>query len=91
MSAVTTPHRYGVGDRVRVRTTCVEGNPRTPSYVRSQVGTVGALHGTIPNPHDHHGVYPPLCSVYFRVRDLFGGTSEDTLSVDLHEDWLEPA
>ena len=35
-------------------------------------------------------MYPPLCSVLFSVRELFGGASPDTLSVDLHEDWLAP-
>jgi hypothetical protein len=24
------------------------------------------------------------------VREVFGGSSHDTLSVDLHEDWLAP-
>jgi hypothetical protein len=24
------------------------------------------------------------------IRELFGGASHDTLSVDLHEDWLSP-
>jgi hypothetical protein len=50
-----------------------------------------ALHGSIDNPLDHRGVYPPLCSVLFSVRELFGGASLDTLSVDVHEDWLTPA
>jgi hypothetical protein len=27
----------------------------------------------------------------FSVREVFGGASQDTLSVDLHEDWLAPA
>jgi hypothetical protein len=26
--------------------------------------------------------------VLFEVREVFGGASRDTLSVDLHEDWL---
>jgi hypothetical protein len=29
--------------------------------------------------------------VLFRVRDVFGGSSDDKLSIDLHEDWLTPA
>jgi hypothetical protein len=33
-------------------------------------------------------VYPPLCSVLFQVCDVFGGSSQDTLSIDVHEDWL---
>ena len=66
------------------------GNPRTPAYIRGQSGIVTALHGSIVNPLDHRGVYPPLCSVLFLVREVFGGASHDTLSVDLHEDWLAP-
>jgi Nitrile hydratase beta subunit len=65
------------------------GNPRTPAYVRGKGGTVTVLHGSIVNPLDHRGVYPPLCSVLFLVGEVFGGASRDTLSVDLHEDWLD--
>jgi nitrile hydratase len=83
-------HRFRVGDRVRVERANPAGNPRTPVYVRGKSGTVTVLHGRIVNPLDHHEVYPPLCSVQFSVRDVFGGTSRDTLSVDLHEDWLAP-
>jgi hypothetical protein len=81
--------RFQVGDRVRVKHTNPTGNPRTPAYVRGKNGVVTALHGRIMNPLDHRGAYPPLCSVLFRVREVFGGASQDTLSVDLHEDWLE--
>jgi len=84
-------HRFHVGDRVRVKPENSAGNPRTPTYVRGKVGIVTALHGSIVNPLDHRSVYPPLCSVLFPVREVFGGTSRDTLSVDLHEDWLAPA
>jgi nitrile hydratase subunit beta len=84
-------HRFEVGDRVQVERANPAGNPRTPAYVRGKSGIVSALHGSIANPLDHHGVYPPLCSVLFRVREVFGGGSADTLSVDLHEDWLTPA
>jgi nitrile hydratase len=86
MSAET--HRFKVGDRVQVEVTNPAGNPRTPHYIRGKRGIVTVLHGCIVNPLDHHGVYPPLCSVLFPVRDVFGGTSRDTLSVDVHEDWL---
>jgi hypothetical protein len=84
-------HRLRVGDRVFVMANNLAGNPRTPSYIRGKTGVVVELHGAIVNPIDHHGVYPPLCSVLFEVRDVFGGTSTDKLSVDLHEDWLERA
>ena len=81
-------HRFHVGDRVRVKPANPAGNPRTPAYVRGKGGIVTALHGSIVNPLDHSDVYPPLCSVLFAVREVFGGASQDTLSVDLHEDWL---
>jgi len=84
-------HRFHVRDRVRVKRANPAANPRTPAYVRGKEGVVSALHGSIVNPRDHRGVYPPLCSVLFSVRDVFGGASQDTLSVDLHEDWLAPA
>jgi nitrile hydratase len=84
-------HRFRVGDRVQVERTTPAGNPRTPAYVRGKIGVVTALHGCMANPLDHRGVYPPLCSVLFPVREVFGGAGHDTLSVDLHEDWLMPA
>ena len=82
------PHRFRVGDRVQVEPANPAGNPRTPIYIRGKSGVVTELHGSIVNPLDHRGVYPPLCSVLFRVGEVFGGGSRDTLSVDLHEDWL---
>ncbi len=84
-------HRFHVCDRVRVKRANPAGNPRTPAYVRGKEGVVITQHGSIVNPLDHRGVYPPLCSVLFSVREVFGGASQDTLSVDLHEDWLAPA
>ena len=90
-SAATPTHRFNVGDRVKVKQANPAGNPRTPRYVRGKRGIVTALHGSIVNPLDHRGVYPPLCSVLFPVREVFGGAGNDTLSVDLHEDWLAPA
>jgi nitrile hydratase len=88
MPAPDTPHRFHVGDRVQVKGANADGNPRTPAYIRGKRGVVTVLHGCIINPLDHKGVYPPLCSVLFAVCDVFGGASRDTLSVDLHEDWL---
>jgi Nitrile hydratase beta subunit len=76
-------HQFRVGDQVRVK--YAGGNPRTPGYVRGQVGLVVSLHGRMENPLDHRDVYPPLCTVAFSVQD------RDRLYVDLHEDWLERA
>jgi hypothetical protein len=90
MDSGASIHRFRVGDRVLVKRANPAGKPRTPTYVRGKAGIVSALHGSTINPLDHHGVYPPLCSVLFSVREVFGGASKDTLSVDLHEDWLVP-
>jgi nitrile hydratase len=90
MTTHEAAHRYRIGDRVQVKSVNHDGNPRTPGYIRGRSGIITVLHGTIVNPIDHHGVYPPLCSVLFLVGDVFGGESQDTLSVDLHEDWLAP-
>jgi len=88
MPASEPAHRFQVGDRVQVERANPAGNPRTPGYIRGKSGIVTQLHGNIVNPLDHRGVYPPLCSVLFQVGEVFGGASRDTLSVDLHEDWL---
>jgi hypothetical protein len=76
-------HQFRVGDQVRVKS--VGSNPRTPAYVRGQVGEVVRLHGQMDNPLDHRDIYPPLCTVAFSVQQ------RDKLYVDLHEDWLERA
>jgi Nitrile hydratase beta subunit len=78
-------HQFRVGDPVRVKS--AGGNPRTPAYVRGQIGQVVKLHGQMDNPLDHRDVYPPLCTVAFSA----GVRARDRLYVDLHEDWLEPA
>ena len=78
-------HQFRVGDHVRVKAAQEGGNPRTPAYVRGQVGQVVSLHGQMENPLDHRDVYPPLCTVAFAVQE------RDRLYVDLHEEWLEPA
>ncbi len=91
MAMQKSEHRFRAGDAVEVTRENANGNPRTPRYIRGKCGVVTVLHGAIVNPIDHHGVYPPLCSVLFSVRDVFGGSTTDTLLVDLHEDWLRPA
>ena len=83
--------RFAVGEAVRVRTEVPDGNPRTPEYVRGKRGVIDVVHGTMANPIDHRGVYPTLYTVRFVIKDLFGGRVEDTLRVDVHEEWLEPA
>jgi len=91
MSAAEHVYRFRVGNSVQVLHANPAGNPRTPAYIRGKRGIVTTLHGSISNPLDHRGVYPPLYSVLFLVGEVFGSGSHDTLSVDLHEDWLAPA
>jgi nitrile hydratase len=81
--------RFKVGDAVVVRQEVAGGNPRTPRYVRGQRGVVTAVHGVMDNPLDHRGRYPPLYTVTFDVKDVFGGPGQGTLCVDVHEEWLE--
>jgi nitrile hydratase subunit beta len=84
-------YRFKTGDVVRVRQDVPGGNPRTPKYVRGCEGVVAAVHGSVPNPLDHRGVYPPLYTVVFQVRAVFPGRGDGQLHVDIHEEWLAPA
>ena len=81
--------KFKQGDQVLVKRDNPKGNPRTPMYIRGKSGVVVDVHGIISNPHDHRGLYPPLYTVVFEVREIFGGASQDKLWVDVHEDWLE--
>lgn len=85
----TLSHRFTVGDRVRVKRENPQGNPRTPLYIRGKSGVIATVHGVISNPLDHRGVYPPLYTVMFEVKEVFGRPTNDTLWVDVHEEWLE--
>jgi hypothetical protein len=87
----TSGGKFKQGDRVLVRRENPSGNPRTPAYIRGKKGVIVEVHGVISNPRDHRGLYPPLYSVMFDVKEIFGGTSPDKLWVDVHEDWLERA
>jgi hypothetical protein len=82
-------YRFHAGDRVRIKQENPAGNPRTPKHIRGKTGVVVAVHGVIPNPHDHRGLYSPLYTVVFDVDEIFGGSSHDKLRVDVHEEWLE--
>lgn len=83
--------RFQPGDVVRVRGDVLTGGPRTPKYVRGRQGVVADIHGSIANPLDHRGLYPPLYTVVFQIRDVFPGRGDGQLHVDVHEEWLEPA
>lgn len=90
-AAPPAPHRFKTGDAVRVRQEVLAGNPRTPRYARGKVGVVAVVHGCMPNPLDHRGIYPPLYTIVFPIGEVFPGRGDGKLHVDVHEDWLEPA
>ena len=83
--------RFKVGDRVLVKLENPLGNPRTPKYIRGKEGVIVAVRGVINNPFDHRGLYPPLYTVKFDIKEVFGKSSGDKLWVDVHEEWLEAA
>jgi Nitrile hydratase beta subunit, C-terminal len=73
---VEATHRFHVRDRVRVKRANPVGNPRTPAYVRGKEGIVIALHGSIVNPLDHHGVYPPRAACCSRCVRFLAATAK---------------
>jgi hypothetical protein len=85
----TAEAKFKQGDQVLVKHDNSTGNPRTPKYIRGKKGVIADVHGVISNLGDHRGLYPPLYSIVFEVKEIFGGTSPDKLWVDVHEDWLE--
>ena len=83
--------RFAVGDRIEVKQDEPHGNPRTPKYVRGKSGVIAAVHGVIKNPKDHRDIYPPLYTVRFDLMELFQQPDHDSIWVDIHEEWLQPA
>ena len=91
--------RLEPGDRVRVRSTRVEGHHRTPGYVKGRTGRVQALAGRFYDPelraYDGRGLPKrALYRVEFEMKHLWGegyrGPPADRLSVDIFEHWLQP-
>ncbi|WP_439580046.1 SH3-like domain-containing protein [Elioraea sp.] len=72
---------------------------RTPHYVRGLTGTVAEVMGPFANPEGLAVGEDGLPKqVLYRVRfplgsvwGQYGGSSTDTLDVELYEHWLEPA
>jgi nitrile hydratase len=73
--------------------------PRTPWYIRGQVGEVERLCGAFANPeelaYNRAGVpKQPLYRVRFRQRELwpdYRGPAHDTIEIEIYQHWLEPA
>jgi hypothetical protein len=80
--------KFKLGDPVIVAAENPAGNPRTPVYIRGKRGIVGAVHGVLENPKDHRGLYQPLYTVRFDLSEVSSCHNQDSIWVDVHEEWL---
>jgi hypothetical protein len=80
--------KYKIGDAVVVASENPAGNPRTPNYIRGKRGVIGLVHGLLENTRDHRGIHAPLYTVRFDLSELSGCPDQDSIWVDVHEDWL---
>ena len=75
----------------------LRGHTRLPRYARGKVGVIDHVHGTFvyPDTNAHGGGEQPqpLYCVRFEARELWGPQAprQDSVRVDLWEDYLEPA
>ncbi len=89
--------RFAAGDQIRARNINPEGHTRLPRYARGRRGTIERYHGAHVFPDSNArfaGEAPqPLYTVRFTARELWGDAANaaDTVSLDLWEDYLEPA
>ena len=83
-------HKYNIGDAVVVASENPVGNPRTPKYIRGKRGIIGSVHGVLENIRDHRDIHRPLYTVRFDLSEVSACTDQDSIWVDVHEEWLSP-
>ena len=83
-----TISRFKIGDAVMVAAENATGNPRTPHYIRGKRGVVGLVHGILENVRDHRGIHKPLYTVRFDLSAVSSCHDQDSIWVDVHEEWL---
>ena len=83
------PSKFKLGDPVAIRENNPGGNQRTPQYVRGKKGVIADVHGVLENIRDHRGVYSPLYTVRFDLCELSPCHDQDSIWVDVHEEWLD--
>jgi nitrile hydratase subunit beta len=89
--------RFKAGQRVRARNIHPTGHTRLPRYARGKVGTIHLDHGVyvFPDSNAHFlGEKPQhVYSVRFAARELWGeqAAPQDSVYVDMWDDYLEPA
>ena len=93
----TSPARFGLGQRVRMRAGACDHHTRLPGYVRGRVGTIERVHGAHVYADAHAqglGEQPQwLYNVAFDEAELWPGRAPQGLrvSVDAWEPYLEAA
>ncbi len=89
--------RFESSQRVRTRSINPTTHTRLPRYARGKVGTIDRDHGIFVFPDTNalfQGENPQhVYSVRFAARELWGSAArpEDSVYIDLWEDYLEPA
>ena len=93
--AATTPARFAIGERVRMRAEEVEHHTRLPRYARGKVGRIGHIRGVhvfADTNAQGLGEQPQwLYTVVFDARELWGDRAEQNAcsSIDAWEPYLE--
>jgi len=87
---------FKVGELIRTRNINPKGHTRLPRYVRGRLGEIASDHGVFQFADSlaHGGGKQPqhLYSVKFTAQELWGQIAkrQDSLYIDLWEDYLEP-
>jgi Nitrile hydratase beta subunit, C-terminal len=84
----TADSKFKIGDPVVVAAENPTGNPRTPRYIRGKRGVIGLVHGILENVGDHRGIHKPLYTVRFDLGEVSTCRDQDSIWVDVHEEWL---
>ena len=90
--------RFQNGDTVAVSVAYPPGHVRTPYFIRGKSGVVDSIAGSYPNPEElaygRDGLPAlPLYRVRFKQADVwpdYAGPANDTVVIDIYENWLEP-
>jgi nitrile hydratase subunit beta len=92
------PPRFAPGDAVRARNLHTKQHLRLPGYAKHRTGEVLAHRGAFLHPlelaHGGERRAVHLYTVGFPAAELWGAAAEradDTITIDLFEDYLEPA
>jgi nitrile hydratase subunit beta len=96
LRTIESEPRFKVGDTVRAKTSANAGHSRLPRYTRGHTGTVVTIQPAqvLPDTHAHFVAENAqhVYAVSFPSTTLWGADAEDfTLTIDMYDDYLEPA